>query len=168
MKHLGLISILAVSVMSASCGILAQINEENLKEAQGYVAKALDEHELAIEVNRILPSRGPAITSQDGYYLKVRDGKVNAYLPFFGTSYSAPIGTDDVGIKFEDCPIVIDDSQSKPSKGKYVWFFEAKCRMEKVYVTVTFWDNGSADIMCRPMNRSHMGYSGNLIAFPEK
>lgn len=168
MKNAKVIVLLAVATMFASCGVLASIEQENMEEAQGYVAKALENQELAIEVNRILPMRGPAIVSNDGYSLKIKDGKVNAYLPFFGTSFSAPFGTDDVGIKFEDCPIEIDNSQSRPSKGKYVWRFEARCRMEKVYVTVTFWDNGSADIMCKPLNRSNMNYSGNLIAYPEK
>lgn len=159
----------ALLLAVSSCGVLSSIESENAAEAAEYVTKALDEQELAIEVNRIMPMRGPAKQSYDGYTLKIKDGKVNAHLPFFGEAYTSMVyGVDSMGIEFKDCPIVIDDSQSKPSKGRYVWRFAALCGMEKVYVTITFWEGGGADIACNPTNRSSITYSGNLIAYPEK
>lgn len=168
MRNIKFIVMLAAAAILTSCGALAAIEEESIKEAKVYVKKALDKQELAIEVNTILPSAGPSIHSVDGYYLKIKDGKADSYLPFFGSSFSAPFGTDDMGIKFDACPVKIDKSESKPSKGKYVWRFEAVSNNEKVNVTVTFWDNGNADIMCHRINSSIMNYSGNLIAYPEK
>lgn len=152
----------------SACGVFAEIEKETQEEAAGFVATALSEQELAIEVDRIMPMKGPSIPSYDGYTLKIKDGVVNAYLPFFGEAYTGVVyGIDASGIEFKDCPIEIDDSGSKPSRGKYVWRFTARCGMEKVYVTVTFWEGGSADISCNPTNRSHISYSGNVIAYPE-
>lgn len=169
MKCFKLFAVAALLLSLSSCGLLSQIDKESQEEAAGFVAKALSEQELAIEVNRIMPMRGPSIPSYDGYMLKIKDGVVNAYLPFFGEAYTSVVyGADSTGIEFKDCPITVDDSQSKPSKGKYVWRFAARCGMEKVYVTVTFWEGGGADIACNPTNRSNISYSGNLIAYPEK
>lgn len=168
MKKIRFIALLAAAAFAASCGALASLEEESIKEAHSYVAKALAEQELAIEVNTIMPSAGPSIHTVDGYYLKIKDGKVDSYLPFIGSSFSAPFGTDDIGFKFNECPISVNTKDSRPSKGKYVWRFEAVNNNEKVNVTVTFWDNGNADIMCHSINSSIMNYSGNLIAYPEK
>lgn len=168
MKKIRFIALLAAVVSLSSCGVLASIEEESIKEAHAYVTKALSDKELAIEVNTIMPSAGPSIQTVDGYYLKIKDGKVYSYLPFIGSSFSAPFGTDDLGIKFDGCPITVNTRESRPSKGKYVWRFEAVNNNEKVDVTVTFWDSGSADIMCHPVNSSIMNYAGNLIAYPEQ
>lgn len=169
MKGFKLFATAALLLSLSSCGVLSQIDKENQEEASVLVSQALSEQELAIEVDRIMPMRGPSIPSHDGYMLKIKDGKLNAHLPFFGEAYTGIVyGIDSTGIDFEDCPIVIDDSESKPSKGKYVWRFAARCGMEKVYVTITFWDGGGADISCNPTNRSHISYSGNIVAYPEK
>lgn len=162
--------ILAVAALSfTSCGILAEAEQADLEMAKELVANALNHQELAIEVDQILPQRGPAIHSTDGYTLTIKDGVVDGFLPFFGESYTSIVyGVDETGLKFDKCPIVIDDSQSRPSKGKYVWRFAARVGMEKVYVTVTFFENGSADIMCNPTNRSIMNYNGDLVVIKEK
>ena len=88
---------------------------------------------------------------------------VDAYLPFFGISYNPNVyGNEPSGIEFDDCPVTIDTSKSRPEKGKYVWRFLAISGTERVDVNLSFYGNGSAQIICSPANRTSMTYSGKL------
>lgn len=130
------------------------------------VKKALEDKSLTIEVNSIHPSGHATIISSDGYKLRIEDGKVNARLPYFGRSDVALIsGVDETGIAFEDCAIDIKEDYSKSKKGKYSWKFSALSGSENIDVTITFWDNGGAEISCICARRSPISYSGELISY---
>lgn len=169
MKGIRIMAVIALVLAATSCGILAEAQAEEDAIGAECTARALEQGELCFEVDRILPMRGPSFPSNDGYRITVKDGEVDGFLPFFGESYTSVVyGSDNTGIKFEHCPVYIDESQSKPSKGKYVWNFAARSGMEKVYVTITFFSNGSADVSCKPTNRTLMNYNGRLIPIKEK
>lgn len=168
MKITRLIYAAAAAVMLCGCGLLSGTPSYDVDaSAEEILADALENGRLKFVVNRITPARGDSRYSTDGYNLIIEDGTVDTFLPFFGTSYSPNVyGVEPSGIEFEECPIVIDDSRSKPEKGKYVWRFSAKSGSDKVDVTLTFFSNGSADLTCAPHTRSSMSYTGKLVKLP--
>lgn len=167
MKKAGIILLAFASLIISSCGVLASSDAVADAAAAQLVADALATGNLRIEVETIIPSRGPSRTSFDGYYLSVKDGLAKSYLPFFGVSHASTIyGVDTIGIEFEDCPVEVRTDRSKASKGKYIWDFVAVSGKEKVAVSVTFFDNGTASISCNPEDRSPMSYNGRLVEFP--
>lgn len=167
MKTIKILFIASIALLMASCGVAGSGNDNS--QPTDLVMNAINQQELSVEVTYINPMRGPSRPSTDGYRITVRDGKVSSYLPFFGISRMASgYGMEPAGIEFKDYPVMIDERQSNPAKGKYVWQFEAKSGSERVLVVLTFWNNGSAQIMCNPANRSVMNYSGELVALPEK
>ena len=158
------LALAALVCLLPSCGVTSGGSQNVSEEDAALVAAARQNHELTIEVDRIIPVGMPSRTTFDGYKLSIKDGKVTADLPFFGTSHTAMIyGVDATGIVFEDCPIEIIENNSKADRGRYIWDFTAKCNNERVEVQITFWDNGSAQISCVCTNRSNMSYSGRLI-----
>lgn len=159
----------AAVVLLAGCGIFNGSSSELDVTAEELVADALENGNLRFVVDYVQSSRGMGNRSFDGYYLTIKDGKVKSYLPFFGVNYAPAVyGTEPSGIQFEDFPIAIDDSRSKPEKGKYVWRFLAKSGRETVDATITFFSNGTADLVCVPNNRTTMRYSGRLERIPEE
>lgn len=148
----------------------AALNARSRKEISPLAEKAASQHELCIEIGTICPMGMPSFTTTDGYKFTVKDGKVNADLPFFGESYTAIIpGADNPGITFKDCGIDIREDYSKAKKkGKFLWQFSAYSGTDRVDVTVTFWDNGSADISCVSTNRSSISYMGELVELPSE
>lgn len=169
MKTLRILMALAIIALIPSCASMARMQQEADEEAYALYCDALQTGNLCVEVDHINPMRGPSIYSSDGYYLSIKDGVVNSYLPFFGVTHSAPIyGIDPSGIEFKNFPVEYFDVKSNPAKGRYEWSFVAKSGNEPVYVTLTFWENGSAQILCKPQNRTTMNYSGFLKALPEK
>lgn len=159
-----LLIIIALAMCFNGCSTLAALTAESEAESAAYVAEALSSGNIKFEVNYIIPSRGQSRYSQDGYYLKIVDGKADSNLPFFGVSYhSNPYGNEPSGIRFENCPVQIDKSKSRPEKGQYVWRFVGLSGTDKVAVTLEFSANGSAHLQCSPTNRSNMGYKGNIV-----
>ena len=95
----------------------AALNARSRKEISPLAEKAASQHELCIEIGTICPMGMPSFTTTDGYKFTVKDGKVNADLPFFGESYTAIIpGADNPGITFKDCGIDIREDYSKAKK----------------------------------------------------
>ncbi|MDO5442565.1 MAG: DUF4251 domain-containing protein [Bacteroidia bacterium] len=169
MKQLKLIAIIVSAVLLSGCSALAALTAEDEAESAGYVAEALASGNIKFEVNQIMPSQGRTMYSQDGYYLKIVDGKADSHLPFFGVSRNASAyGTEPSGIRFESCPIQIDDSRSRADKGHYVWRFIAITGREKVDVIFDFYENGTAHLQCKPANRSIMNYSGKIVWLEEE
>ena len=169
MKNIRIILAALVVAVLSSCSAVSKMDSAGDPAMDALVDEAVNAHDFSIEVDYIIPMRGPGRMTSDGYRLTVKDGKATSYLPFFGVSHgvAGAYGIEPAGIEFKDYPVKIDDSKSKPEKGKYVYNFVAKSGSERVVVDVTFWDNGSAQIFCKPENRSAMSYSGTLTKLPE-
>lgn len=125
--------------------------------------KAIKNRDLTITVNYILPTGMPAVNSTDGYSVTIKDGKINGYLPYFGTATSALVaGADEMGIRFEDCPITIQENAKKANKGKYEWSFKARSGHETVDVYITLFTSGSASMTMNMNSRSSITYEGTF------
>lgn len=168
MKTFKLLLTLAAAVVLSSCSAFSAMQAESDAAAAALYNDVCTLGSLNIEVTQIQPARGRLIHSSDGYTLRIKDGVVNAYLPFIGESYTAVLGSDVQGIQFKDCKAEALAVKSDPDKGKSVWTFRALSGREYVDVTLTIWSNGAADIHCRPYNRSVMNYSGYLRPMPVK
>lgn len=151
-----LFSVLCLSVLPLSCGVSASGGSEEQNES---VAAAVKNKDVSIVVNYIYPTTMSPRPSTDGYTLKIKDGKLNGHLPFFGTSTSGGYSPNDGGFDFDNCPIRIKE---KKSKDKVEWNFEAVSGTETERITVTIWDNGTADIFIQPYSKSSMRYSGEI------
>lgn len=156
-----IICTLALVLSAQSCGIFGQSSSEPNEAA----LNATVESGIYVSVNTIMGKLGRPIQSVDGYYLQIKDGKVNSYLPFFGESYvSAGYGTAS-GIMFEDCPVQVYEGQNKHSR---VWTFVAHQGQERIDVTLEFTESGSATLTCRSNTRSMMRYLGEVTTPPSK
>lgn len=150
--------IASLAALAAGFTAKASSDEDN-KEVIDRIAK----RDLTVVVDMIMPMVGPARQSLDGYTLTIHDGKVDADLPFIGESHAAIVpGVDEVGIRFDNCPIEIKEDKSKVSKGFYEWRFSARSGSEDVDVYMTIWTTGEAEIRCQPVNRSAISYRGSV------
>lgn len=163
-----LLLLLLVLPFTVSCAALAAAQAEQEKEGAELAQNAMTEGNIEIEVRDIIPQVGPTIHSSGEYFLRIKDGKATAYLPFFGTSTYAAYGSSDGGIKFEDCPVDIVVMKSRKSKGENKWGFVANTDREPAEFVITFWENGSANITFTSRTRSRMSYNGQLKQLPQE
>jgi len=153
------VSIAAFVATSCSISYLAQ-EEKQAKEA--LVQSYIDNHEIYIEVDTIIPARGGTKHTTDGYFIKIKDGVANSYLPFFGSSYSAPYGsTYSPQIEYKDCPVQVYEEVN--AKGMHTWIFEGKSGETLVTTKIDFFTSGLATITCSSRDRSVMTYHGTVM-----
>lgn len=157
MKKIFLLLISAcMSFLSVSCGVTGPASSG---EPDPSVIAAIKDKDVSIVVNYIYPSTMSPRPTTDGYTLKIKDGRLNGFLPFFGTSTSGGYSLNDGGFNFEDYSISIKE---KKSIDKVEWRFDAVSGTETVKIVVTIWDNGSAEIYIQPNTRSSIRYAGEL------
>lgn len=151
---------LALIAILFSCGVTAG-NSEEIKENQKKVKASIEKLDLKIVVSTIMPNVGPTIPTSDGYYLKIHDGVVNTYLPFFGESHSSVMyGADDTGIKVEDAET--DIKVDKGKKGKKTLRFNAKSGNDTWSFIVDIWPEGQANISCTCATKTGMNFIGEV------
>ena len=166
MKHFSLAALSLAAVLSAGCGVSGALAEAD-KETQELVEADIQNHEIYINIDTIHPLKGSPIHTADGYYIQVKDGKANSYLPFFGESYVATFGgTDGPEITYKDCPVDVEESVN--SKGKHTWTFTGKAGDGEVTTRIEFFTSGSATVTCSSSRRTAMTYLGTVTEAPHK
>lgn len=160
MRLFTLLAISATLLVAVGCGATKTLSDSE-KEAQALVESYVQNHEIYIEVESIQSSRGGIRHTTDGYFLKIKDGKANSYLPFMGEAYMANYGSlDKPEIEFKDCPVTVDETVN--SKGKHTWTFVGKSGDVDVQTKIEFFSSGMASITCTSMKRTPMYYHGTV------
>lgn len=154
-----------------SSSLSAQNTREERKEAkekkEASIARQVDSliqsGTFTIEIDRILPSRGPAKNTNDGYLLKIEDNTLSTYLPYIGQatnlSYSAAANP---AIEMNEAPVTIEIKKSQ--KDKYTLSFSSKTEEsnERCDFTIDIFDNGSSSIYLTIVGRDPISYTGTI------
>ena len=157
MKAIKLITV----IMAMAAAATAIAKDDAVSEL---TQKALDTHTLTMEINYISPVSMAGFPSIDGYRISIRDGKLKADLPYFGRADMALYGTEETGLRFEDCEIEIKENYRKAKKGVYVWKFRANTTGdERVDINLTFYNNGTVQVRCTCTRRTGISYYGSMV-----
>lgn len=160
-----IIAMAALLALTVACSSAARAARK--AEAATYAAdikKAFTDMEICVMVTQIIPQSGSAISSTDGYKIRIHDGKVTCRLPFFGSVNTTTIGDIDQSIVFEETPMQNIQRAMDEKGGEFVISFEARNsagRMTKVAMDI--FDNGVVRMSCDANGTSHMGYTGEVV-----
>lgn len=170
MKNLILIAFLIFSVVAVNAEEKKKTRKEKKAEKEAKLAeqtkKLVEENTWQFEATQMLPAKGKSRSLTTPYSVVLKDDKVDSYLPYFGTAYSAGYGGTDSPMIFE-APIE-DYSGSEAKKGGYIIKFKAKNKNDVVEYTFNVSSNGSASLNVNSTNRQHISYRGNLTSIKEK
>lgn len=96
-------NILTLSLLSLACFMalpaLAQ-NNQPISAKQDEVTQLVDSGRYTFVAERAIPLSGRARFLTSEYYLSVSKDSVQAFLPYFGRAYTAPIDPSKGGIQF--------------------------------------------------------------------
>lgn len=153
---------LAVAVIAAGCGVLGESREDRIareaREAQ-MVREAIANQEFTIDVDQMLPARGPSKMLSTPYSLTVKDGKIGSYLPYFGQAWNVPYGGGHA-LNFDAEIGSYSSQETKP--GVYdVNIFVRTDEDEHLY-TLRIFDNGRTSIEVRSRNRDRISFMGQM------
>jgi hypothetical protein len=148
--------ILALIMISGGLTVAAQADKiGNMLEEKRFVFKA----ETAIPMS--LPSRNLSY----GYDLQLNGANVVAYLPYFGTSYSAPVNPADNTLQFTSVQYGYKISSRK---GRWEVTITPSDATDVRDMQLTVFTNGRATLQVNSTRRSPISFNGYIDAYGSK
>jgi len=133
--------------------------EAKKAERAKYVAKVLDKRHYQIDVNVMFPRRGGSMVVTSNWSLEVKGDTLVSYLPYFGVSHEAVIGTQQ-GLNFT-APIK-SYTDSGFIKGKRTIRLKADSEEDQLEFQLEVMDTGSSYIDVISRKRDGIGFSGDI------
>ncbi len=142
-------------LLAAAPGVLhAQQDSSTAKDPAALVAAGT----YVFEARTALPMRGSARPLSSGYTLLVTRDTLQAYLPYFGRAYSAPVDPTQGGIKFTSTHF--DQSVKEGKKGGWTMLFKPQdvSSVRQLQLTVT--RDGYASLQVISNQRQPISFQG--------
>ena len=153
---------LAALLPLSGCGVASASRSAEKEAERQAVVQAIESGNFVLQVVEIIPQGFPSKTSNMDYEMRLKDGVVDARLPFIGRSYDAGYPGKELSVVFEKEKVVLQKDFSEAAKGKYRYLF--KGGKDDVWtVSLLLWDSGTADIDCASQTGRFMKYRANLV-----
>ena len=151
--------ILCLGYIGVSCSTTQSIAEKRAKAEE--ISKKITDFKFLFKANYAYPLGYKSIYLSPYYDVKVSKDTIQAYLPYFGRAYVAPIHSDDSGIKFTSTKFEYKITNGKSSGN---WFVEIKTQDTNRDFSLFFdiWENGSARLEVTNPNRQPISFQGYI------
>lgn len=106
-----------VLLMTLFCFSCKSVDNLSSEEGVSLINDKVESKNYIFVPQTAIPTSGRSVSLNYSYSLKVSKDSVSSYLPYFGRAYSAPMSSDDSGIKF----ISTDFDYKISEKKKGVW-----------------------------------------------
>lgn len=161
MKHIG-ITLAFLALFSVACGTLSQTPEER-RHNEELVLQRLDNRSYTIDINYMIPLRGPGRALTSPYSITVDGTTIISHLPYIGEARNVPYGGGKV-LNFKDQIDEYADTGFQNDRRKIV--FVTNNDEDIIMYTILISGNGNATVSVRCRNREDISYRGTLD--PEK
>lgn len=143
----------------ASCGASQSAAEKEAKAIE--IRDAVEAFDFQFNATYAYPTGYRSMYLSPYYDVKVSPDTVEAYLPYYGRAYRAPMDPREGGIKFTSTDF---DYQVSPGKRNGNW--QAMIKMNDTQREIIFyfdiWENGTARLDVRDMDRQPISFQGNI------
>jgi hypothetical protein len=143
-------------IIASATGAMAQ------KLAAAEVKELVNNKTYVFEAETARPTAGGTRHLTPGYTLKVNGDSLNADLPYYGKSYTAPMNPSDVGIKVTSTDF--DYSVADGKKNSYEVFIKPKDKVYNSEFNLTVYDNGTAYLQVTSPDRQSISFNGYIKA----
>lgn len=151
------ISITLITILFFSCKTSGNLSKQ---EEIAQITEKIDNQEYKFRTQRALPMAGSPISVSNMYYLKVSKDTIEAYLPYYGRAYTAPLSSSDGGIKFTST----DFQYTKSDKQKGMWEINIVINdnQKRYNLSLNIGDNGSTTLNVRDSQRQPITFYGQI------
>ncbi len=162
LRKMDIVAVLALAgVMTmTSCASTADKAQRAAQNRQ-YVQEQLAAETFKIKVDYMYPQRYPSRPIMSDFWLEMKEGSVNSYLPYFGQVHMPSLYSIDEGLNFET-PIQNYTKRRNERKHRTEIQFNAKSRDDYYAYSIYIYDDGNADISVHSNRRDAIRYSGEL------
>ena len=124
------------------------------------VDDSLTNRSFKIDMNYMIPNSMPSRNLEYGYYIRVNNDSIDAYIPFFGVAYRAEYGTDDGGLSYKGPMASYQVSQVRKDLRQVNII--VKKHFDEILYQIDIFTNGRASIFVRSLNREGIQYNGEM------
>lgn len=150
-------TILLVSVLFFGCKTSEKLSKE---EVITRITEKVENRNYTFVAQRAFPMGGRSINITYNYSLKVSNDTITAYLPYFGRAYTAPMSSDDNGIKFTST----DFEYSTSEKNKGMWDIRIKTNdnQKRYQLSLSIGEKGDATLNVQDTHRQAITFYGQI------
>lgn len=152
---------LTVSLLFFSCGT-SQSAIERANEAQ-LLSEQIKNFNFKFKATYAYPQNFRSIYLSPYYDVKVSTDTVQAYLPYYGRAYTAPMDPSEGGIKFVSTDFEYEIKQGKKA-GNWLINIRTKDTRRPFILYFDIWDNGTARLSVEDRDRQTISFQGNIEA----
>lgn len=124
------------------------------------VDDSLENRSFKIDMNYMIPNSMPSRNLEYGYYIRVNNDSIDAYIPFFGVAYRAEYGTDDGGLSYKGPMASYQVSQVRKDLRQVNII--VKKHFDEILYQIDVFTNGRVSIFVRSLNREGIQYNGEM------
>lgn len=107
-----------------------------------------------------IPMSAKSVNLDYSYSLRVSKDTITAYLPYFGRAYTAPVSSNDGGIKFTSTDFNYSVSDKK--KGTWDVSIETKDTQRRFSLVMKVGDTGYTSLTVSENNRQPISFYGKI------
>ena len=150
-----------ISILFFSCGT-SQTAIEKANQAQ-LMNEQIKNLNFKFNATYAYPLNYKSVYLSPYYDVKVSSDSVQAYLPYFGRAYSAPMNPSEGGIKFVSTKFEYEIEEGKKA-GNWLITIRTEDTSRPFILYFDLWDNGSARLSVQDRDRQAISFQGNIEA----
>lgn len=160
-KNLLLLFVLCfmTGALLVSCGSTQTAAEKAEKTLQ--IKEKVETPDFTFNATDVYPMRFRPVHLTSSYDLKVSKDTVQAYLPYFGRAYVAPMDPSEGGIKFTSTDFEYSVVEGK-RRGTWKVTIKTHDTNRSMSLYLDVWDNGSAQLIVSDPDRQNISFHGDI------
>lgn len=150
---------LFILIFPSGCGTTQTVAEKRTKAAE--IGRKVNDGEFTFKATYAYPTGYRSIYLSPYYYLKVSNETVEAYLPYYGRAYTAPMDPTKGGIRFTSTDFDYEIIQGK-REGNWLVRIETHDTDREIILHLDIWENGSARLDVTDPHRQPISFQGDI------
>lgn len=144
------------------CGITQSAAEKEAKAAE--INRMVNDFDFRFNATYAYPTGGFRSVYLSPYYdVKVSPDTVQAYLPYYGRAYQAPMDPREGGIKFTSTDFEYQIREGK-RPGNWLIAIQINDANRLIMLYFDLWENGTARLDVTDQNRQPISFQGDVDA----
>lgn len=146
-------------MLLTACGTAQTAADKEAKALE--IRNAVEAFDFKFSATYAYPLGFKSIYLSPYYDVKVSPDTVNAYLPYYGRAYTAPMDPSEGGIKFVSTDF---DYQTQPGKraGNYLVTISINDAGRPIMLYFDIWENGAARLEVTDQYRQAISFQGDM------
>lgn len=146
-------------VALTGCGSVQSAAQKEEKARE--IAQKIDDFHFTFSAIYALPTGYRSIYLSPYYSLKVSPDTVEAYLPYYGRAYTAPMNPSDGGIKFTSTDFEYNVVAGR-KVGNWTINIKPKDVSSDILLSLDIWENGTARLNASSSARQPISFQGDI------